>query len=187
MLNTHSLRTCNGTCWRCFVTIVIDWYRKVESQVDQWDIFFRYAFWKCSRLRRFHAGGSCRRRCARLNAVDNDFGRHIHSLCETIAFFRLLLFRRSHLKMILLHDRLPGWFYGLVGLPPLISRRLFSLWSSYWFSSWSLRRATCNGFHYLTNVTFPHSGFGIPNTGGGSWYYRQIQRSRMLHGFGSMF
>ena len=46
---------------------------------------------------------------------------------------------------------------------------------------------TWDGFHYLTDAMFPYSGLGIPNTGGGSWCYSQKQRSRILHGFGSMF
>jgi len=51
----------------------------------------------------------------------------------------------------------------------------------------AFRQATCDGFHYLTDAMFPQSGFGIPNSGSGSWYYRQEQGSRILHGFGSMF
>ena len=33
----------------------------------------------------------------------------------------------------------------------------------------------------------PIGDLGTPNTGGGSWYYRRIQRSRILHGVGSIF
>ena len=54
------------------------------------------------------------RRRARLNAVDRGLRRYVRQLPS----FVYLLFRRSHLKMILLHDRLPGRYYGVVGLPP---------------------------------------------------------------------
>ena len=33
----------------------------------------------------------------------------------------------------------------------------------------------------------PIGDLGTPDTGGGSWYYRRIQRSRILHGVGSIF
>ena len=48
-------------------------------------------------------------------------------------------------------------------------------------------QASCDGFHYLTNAMFPYTGFGIPNTGGGSSNYSQIERCRILHSFWLMF
>ena len=95
-------------------------------------------------------------------------GRHIRSLCETIAFSRFRLFNdRSHPTddslawpagylddlcpwLACIDDRFPG---GMVSE----------------FSFYILQASTgmtCYRFHYLPDPVFSHSGFGIPNFSG---------------------